>query len=61
MLTRALTVVGAAASAALLHSSLETLITDAIVGVTIAIALFVLYYALVLRGAGNGRRRRGNP
>lgn len=54
------TLLGAlAASAALLHTSLETVLTDTILGVTIAVAVFVLYYVFVLRRAGSGRR--GNP
>jgi len=57
MITRTLLFGGVASSAVVLHSSLETIVTDTIVGVTIAVALFALYYALVLRRAGEDHRR----
>ncbi|WP_225333678.1 hypothetical protein [Halomicrobium urmianum] len=36
-------------------TSIETLVADTVVGVTIAVVLFALYYALVLRRAGSQR------
>lgn len=48
---------GVVASIAVSQSSLERVVADTIVGVTIAIALFVLYYVLVLRRAGSGQSR----
>jgi|GEM_PF-3454929 len=59
MITRSVVFGGIAAAAAVMHASLQTMVTDVIVGVTVAIALFVLYYALVLRPIRDGQRR--NP
>jgi len=59
MITRPLLFGGIATSVVVLHSSIETIVTDTIVGVVIAVAVFVLYYALVLRRAGGGHGR--NP
>jgi len=56
MIARTLVFGGIVGSAAVLHSSLQTIVTDTVVGVTIAIALFVLYYALVLRRAREEHR-----
>ncbi|WP_226012481.1 hypothetical protein [Halomicrobium salinisoli] len=36
-------------------TSVETLVADTVVGVAIAVVLFALYYALVLRRAGSQR------
>jgi len=59
MITRSVVFGGISAAAAVMHASLQTMVTDVIVGVTVAIALFVLYYALVLRPIRDGQRR--NP
>ena len=59
MIARTAVLGAVATSAALLHTSLETVLTDTIIGVTIALAVFVLFYVFVLRRAGSGRR--GNP
>jgi hypothetical protein len=59
MIARIAVLGAVATSAALLHTSLETVVTDTILGVTVAVAVFVLYYVFVLRRAGSGRC--GNP
>ena len=55
MFVRSFVLGGTIASAVALHSSLETVLMDTILGVAIAIAVFVLYYALVLRRARDDR------
>lgn len=57
MIARTLLFGGIATVVAVLHSSTGTIVLDTVVGVTIAVALFVLYYALVLRRTGGGHRR----
>lgn len=56
MLTRNLALAGMATPLAVGTSSLEGLVTDTIVGVLIAIVVFALYYALVLRKVRGGQR-----
>jgi hypothetical protein len=55
MITRTVVFGGIAAAAVVVNASLQTIVTDVIVGVAVAIALFVLYYALVLRPIRDGQ------
>lgn len=60
MLARNPVLVGVANSAPVLRSSVESLLTDTFVGITIAIIVFVVYYFLVLRTAGGGGGHQRN-
>lgn len=61
MFTRIFTIDALASSVTVVQSSMEQLVSNMIVGVTIAVVLFVLYYVLVLRNAGDRQKRRENP